>query len=404
MPASVHRIAVPVHVALAHAKMKLACMVDGVRARLGAPWDNRGAMQRHGYAVAGVLLATGCGGGEGTRGTLSAGLGSAAATTAAGGTSDGGDSITTDGASTDDGSGDDAPASSTGTADSGIGDSGDDPWVPDPNGPAYLHADTWSTWWNDRTRCGAEVTFLEICEQRGEADCSQYASAVAACNPNTIINGQVGPEQQGNELCSRGMFPDVGGCVASQYEFDTLRYWWYGAEWQGNWPASTLKVFPAGADWTGGGELVALSNLPGLAQAAMSGIDNHGLSSGCAIPGATQGDAAYQTPFGAFAWVEVPTDQPVTIVAAAATNFGGQPFAGCNRGEATQQPWVTAPPQAQLGCVYVVDAQFEPGHHYMLRYGQLTELDAPSPPADVIEAFARPQVSVDVTGPDPCAL
>lgn len=279
-----------------------------------------------------------------------------------------------------------------------------EPWEPDPQGPAFLHADVWSVFWNDRTRCGAERTFLEICQRRGEADCSLYEAAHAACDPSQIVYGQVGPEQQGNELCSRGNYPDEGGCVAASYDFDLLRFHWYGAEWQGNWPAATLKVFPAGAEWTGGGELVALSNLPGHAQAAMSGIDNHGLGYGCAMRGVSSGDAAYQTPFGGFAWVEVPTDQPVTVVAAAATNFADQPFQGCGRGQVTQEPWVSEAPGATLGCVYVQDITFEPGHHYAWRYGRIVELDQPLPPAEIVAGFALPQVGIDVTTPDACAL
>lgn len=361
------------------------------------------------------LLALGCaaGGDDGSSG-LSAGvaLDSTGESAGASSTQDAGDAPD-DGAEPDAGDAADdddsaqtagADATDEGASDETGAEADTGEWVPDPDGPAYLHVDTWSTWWNDRTRCGAEVTFLEICERRGEPDCGTYEAAVAACDPNMIVNGQVGPEQQGNELCSRGVLPDIGGCIASSYDFEALRYWWYGAEWQGNWPTATLKVFPGGADWTGGGELIALSNLPGLAQSGMAGIENHGLSSGCAISGATSGDAAYQTPFGAFAWIEVPTGEPVTIVAAAATNFGDMPFAGCNRGAATQEPWVTAPPDAMLGCVYVLDTTFEPGHHYLIRYGQLSELDAPSPPADIVEAFARPEVGVDVSQPAACAL
>lgn len=314
-----------------------------------------------------------------------------------------------DGASDDgewDDEGEDAPGTDDGGSDGAddAGDSSGEPWEPDPDGPAFLHADVWSVFWNDRTRCGAERTFLEICERRGEADCGLYEAALAACDPNVIVYGQVGPEQQGNELCRRGNLPDIGGCVASQYDFDALRFNWYGAEWQGNWPAATLKVFAAGADWTGGGELVALSNLPGHAQAAMSGTDNHGLGWGCAMQGATSGDAAYQTPFGGFAWVEVPTEQPVTVVAAAATNFADQPFQGCGRGSATQEPWVTGAPGSTLGCVYVQDFHFEPGHHYAWRYGQIVELDQPGPPPEIVAGFALPQVGLDVTTRDACTL
>lgn len=271
---------------------------------------------------------------------------------------------------------------------------------PDPR--AYLHADLWSTWWNDRTRCGAERTFLEICERRGEA-CSLYQQAYAACDPSKIIYGQVGPEKQGEALCQRGKFPAIGGCVASAYDFAALRFYWYGAEWQGNWPFATLKVFPAGADWTGGGEIVALSNLPGHAQAAMAGIDDHGLGWGCTMHGATSGDAAYRSPFGAFAWVEVPTGAPVIVAAAAGTNFGDQPFQGCQRGTATQEPWVSDAPGSTLGCVYVQEVTFEPGHHYAWRYGTIVELDQPRPPAEILAGFARPEVGLDVSEPDACA-
>ena len=341
-----------------------------------------------------------CGGGDGGSDGPSGANTLGGATAPGSDTSPGGESAT-DGAAdatADDGTG---PGPADDSAGDGASTGG---WVPDPNGPAFLHADVWSTFWNDRTRCGAEVTFLEICQRRGEADCSLYESAVAACDPNMIVYGQVGPEQQGNDLCSRGPYPDLGGCIAADYDFETLRFWWYGAEWQGNWPAATLKVFPQGADWTGGGELIALSNLPGHAQAAMSGIDNHGLGYGCTLTGETSGDGAYQKPFGAFAWIEVPTDAPVTVVTAAATNFGDQPFQGCNRGEATQQPWVTGSEGATLGCVYVLDFQFEPGHHYHWRYGQIVELDAPSPPPELVEIFADATVGIDVSMPAACAL
>lgn len=276
-----------------------------------------------------------------------------------------------------------------------------------PSGPAYLHADLWSIWWNDRTRCGAERTFLEICKQRGEPDCSLYQSAVNSCDPAQIVYGQVGPEKSGEKLCQRSKYPAIGGCEASKYDFAKLRYWWYGAEWQGNWPVATLKIFPDGKDWTGGGELIALSTHPGAQQAAMSGIQNHGLGHGCSMPGKTSGDAAYRTPFGGFAWVEVPVGQKVTIAALAATNFAGQAFAGCNRGSATQNPWVTSPPGAQLGCVYVAEnVTFEAGRHYLWRYGklELLPIGTSKPPQDLIDAFAEPEHGLDVSTRAPCKL
>lgn len=287
----------------------------------------------------------------------------------------------------------DATSSSTGEASTGPVDE-----------RAFLHVDAWSVWWNDRTRCGAERTFLEICQRRGDA-CGLYEQAYAACDAGKIVYGQVGPEKQGEPLCQRSALPDVGGCVAADYDFEALRFRWYGAEWQGNWPVATLKVFPAGVDWTGGGELIALSNVPGAAQAAMAGIDNHGLGSGCAMLGVTQGDDKYLRPFGGFAYVEVPTGVPVTVAVMAATNFGDKPFQGCQRGAPTQDPWVQAPPGAQLGCVYVEEqVVFSPGRHYSWRYGQLAELPAPGPPPELVAGFALPEVGVTLDGPDACAL
>jgi hypothetical protein len=264
-----------------------------------------------------------------------------------------------------------------------------------PGSPAYLHADLWSVWWNDRTRCGAERTFLEICTARGEKDCNLYQQAWSACDPSQVVYGQVGPEKQSEPLCQQSKYPAVGGCDATKYDFGKLRFWWYGAEWQGNWPVATLKVFPQGGDWKGGGELIALSNVPGAAQAAMSGINNHGLGYGCAMLGVTSGADKYLKPFGGFAWVEVPTDTPVTVAALAASNFANQAFAGCSRGAATQTPWVTAPPGAVLGCVYVEeDVIFKPGHHYYWRGGKLAELAGAGPPQELVAGFALVGVSI----------
>ncbi|MBI2895472.1 MAG: hypothetical protein HYY06_18090 [Deltaproteobacteria bacterium] len=276
----------------------------------------------------------------------------------------------------------------------------------DPTGGAFLHANLWSTWWNDRTRCGAEAVFLRLCEARGEGDCSDYRAAVDACDPWQVVYGQIGPEQQGERNCSRGRYPEVGGCDTTAWDFETLRFWWYGAEWAGNWPVATLKVFPAGtrdpAALIGDG-LAAFSNLPGAAQAAMAGIANHGVSPhGCAMAGATSGDEAYQTPFGGFAWIEVPTDAPVTVAAIAATNFGDRPFEGCNRGAATQEPWIEGAPGAFLGCVYVQDFQFEPGRHYLWENGIIVELPEAAPPAELVEGFSLGATPRDIRDRENC--
>ncbi len=266
---------------------------------------------------------------------------------------------------------------------------------------AFLHADLWSTFWNDRTRCGAERTFLEICKRRGEADCANEQKAWDVCDPTKTVYGQVGPEKSGEPLCQRSQFPAVGGCDAKAYDFEKLRFFWYGAEWAGNWPWATLKLFEDGKDIRAGGETIAFSSIPNAAQSAMSGIANHGLGYGCALRGVTTGDDKYKKPFGAFAWIEVPTGRPLTIASVSATNFGDTAFAGCNRGAATQSPWITGARGAQLGCVHVLEkVVFSPGKHYLLQYGKLTETSGP-PPA-IVAGFKL--ASIDVGTPSACKL
>jgi len=105
------------------------------------------------------------------------------------------------------------------------------------------------------------------------------------------------------------------------------------------------------------------------------------------------------------AWVEVPTDEALTVVATAATNFADNAFQGRSRGAATQDPWISGAPGAQLGCVYVEENMvFEPGKHYVWRYGELVETDAKGPPPELLAGFALPEVGLDVSDRSACAL
>ncbi|MCA9658648.1 MAG: hypothetical protein KC486_09905, partial [Myxococcales bacterium] len=132
---------------------------------------------------------------------------------------------------------------------------------------------------------------------------------------------------------------------------------------------------------------------------------NHGLDYGCTMQGTSSGDDKYLKPFGAFAWVEVPTGVPVTVVGAAALNFADNAFAGCNRGNPSQDPWVTEAPGSTLGCVYVEENMvFEPDTHYVWRYGEITPLAEAGPPAEIAAGFALPEVGVDVSDREACAL
>ena len=297
-----------------------------------------------------------------------------------------------------------------------VGDGGglgsDHPSAPSSDaGVAYLHADLWSIFFNDRTRCGAEYAFRHMCERRGER-CETYEAAVSACNPSTEVYGQVGPEKSGEPLCQRGRYPDIGGCDARRFDFDRLRFFWYGAEWAGNWGWATLKVFPAGvsnpSDLVGDG-LIAYSSAPGRAEAAMGGVNNHGMDadgdgarddSRCVMQ--SSGDDRYRQPFGGFAWIAVPANRTLTVVAAAGSNFGGNAFDGCHRGAATQSPWIEGAPGAQLGCVYAQEISFEAGAHYYFSYGQLVRLDEPSPPRELVDGFALSEVGQDIGSAGSC--
>ncbi|MCA9658647.1 MAG: hypothetical protein KC486_09900, partial [Myxococcales bacterium] len=172
----------------------------GSRSLLAAP--SRGVLL--------CALAAGCAGDDGgTTGALSAASGPVSASGLSGSTTDDGstsaDSSTGD-ASTSTSGATGASATATATATTGASttaststtaSSTDGATTGAPtDGRAFLHADLWSVWWNDRTRCGAERTFLEICQRRGD-DCGLYEAAVAACNPLQVVYGQVGPEKQG---------------------------------------------------------------------------------------------------------------------------------------------------------------------------------------------------------------
>ena len=70
-----------------------------------------------------------------------------------------------------------------------------------------------------------------------------------------------------------------------------------------------------------------------------------------------------------------------------------------------QDPWITDAPGAQLGCVYVQENMvFEPGKHYVWRYGKIEALASAGPPPEVIAGFALPEVGIDVSKRDACAL
>lgn len=79
-----------------------------------------------------------------------------------------------------------APSSGSDAAPEAPGASAPDAAPGDPE-RAFLHVDAWSVWWNDRTRCGAERTFHEICTRRATEDCAPFKSAWDACNVNEIV-------------------------------------------------------------------------------------------------------------------------------------------------------------------------------------------------------------------------
>ncbi|RMH44128.1 MAG: hypothetical protein D6689_03170 [Deltaproteobacteria bacterium] len=293
-------------------------------------------------------------------------------------------------------------------------------------GPAYVHGDLWAFWHNYRVACDRQHKWLWICERRfGAGNCPVEAQRFADCwqatgdfPPSTWDGSTPAPSSPNWGVCQPHHWPEKNDpvrrpgnpvpCDTTQNDYDVLRTadprygvdWWVG---QTSMRHFTIKVFEAGTDpRANNGQvdgITALSTHPGDYAAFMDGIDNHGR--GC-LPALT-GDDTDPYPaqnFGAFAWVEVPADRPVTLAASWIGPIGDNIGTTClNRDvygfppsfavhSVDGKPWLVSSP-----CWDVIEnVQLAPGRHYVWDLNGFRELPScAGPPESVLSAVPEPE-------------
>ena len=274
------------------------------------------------------------------------------------------------------------------------------------DGPAYIHGDLWAFWWNFRVACAAQHRWLWICEQRfGEGSCPVEQQRFDDCwsasgdFPTTSWGGDSTPTPYSpnygvcqphhwSEKNDEGRRPgNQVPCDVRTYDYDALRTsdprfgvdWWAGGT---SMRHLTLKVFEAGTDPSASeGQLdglAVLSTHPDNRAAYTDGFGNHGLpggtrAAGClpALTGEDEDPWPHQN-FGAFFWLEVPTDRPVTLAASWIGPISDDAPIGCITGlnafpdsfgyhSEDGKPWLISTPCWD----FQHDVRFEPGRHYV---------------------------------------
>lgn len=300
------------------------------------------------------------------------------------------------------------------------------------SGPAYLHGDVWYFWHNGRVACDAQHRWLWLCEQRlGAGSCAiergyyedclnagPYYGPATNCDDCTpaphipnwgVCQPQHFPEKRDDRR------PDQGGnpCDTRNFDYDALRTSdrRYGLDWWGAGHTAarhmTLKIYDQGQDPLAnegqGDALAVLSTHPGEHEAFMDGRSNHPYAgsarqrAGC-LP-SLEGDNEQPMPgqnFGAFAWVEVPTDRPVTMAISWHGPVGGDVGLQCLTGKyffpgdfgahgVDGKPWFVSSPCWDITSNF----QFEPGAHYVIDHMGLRKLDGcDGPPAHILDVVA----------------
>ena len=297
--------------------------------------------------------------------------------------------------------------------------------APAPNcpteGPAYVHGDLWGFWHNYRVACDPQHKWLWICEQRLGADaCGPERQRFEDCwnargdfPPSNWDNSTPTPHSPNYGVCQPHHWPEKNDpgrrpgndvpCDTTRFDYDALRTSdpRYGVDW---WAGGismrhlSLKVFDGDFDIvTSQGRadgIVNLSTHPGEEEAFMSGLSNHGYAGarrdGCLPPITGEGEDPWPAQsFGAFAWLEVPTDRRVTIAASWIGTVGGNIADGCIR-----QPWAfpaSFAAHAEPGKPWFISSpcwdvqrnvQLEPGAHYLWDvqgFRKLDTCDGPPP-------------------------
>ena len=275
-------------------------------------------------------------------------------------------------------------------------------------GPAFIHGDLWAFWHNTRVACDAQRRWHWICEQRlGAGNCPEEAAWFQQCwsatgaFPKTSWTDSEGhnypePHSANWGVCQPPHFPEKNDanrrpanptpCDASSFDYGALRTLdpFYGLDW---WTGATgmrhltLKVYEAHVDPLASeglaDGLINLSTHPGSRDAFMDGLDNHTYSGsrtggGCLPSFSGDNEEPYPAQnFGAFFWLEVPTDRPLTIGATWQGRTGGNISDGCVNplytfpssfgGHAEPgKPWFISNP-----CWDFNTLQLEPGRHYI---------------------------------------
>lgn len=340
---------------------------------------------------------------------------------------------------------------SGGTGGSGTGDSGDAAGTAGSagdsgtigactgQGPAYVHGDLWAFWHNDRVACDAQNRWLWICQTRlGQGNCPVEAQRFQDCwnatgeFPPTSWGGDSTPVPHSANygVCQPHHWPEKNSttlrpgngipCDTTSFDYDNLRRLdpFYGMDW---WAGATstrhlsLKVFAAGQDpYASDGQsdgLVALSTHPFNKAAFMDGVGNHSYAGhvrggGC-LPDLTGGneDPYPAQNFGAFFWLEVPVDQPVTLAASwigpvgddlntaclppgtGPTSIYGFPDSFSYHG-VDGKPWFITTPCFDL----VQNVQLEAGRHYLWDINGFREMpDCGGPPDDLVDLLPPSQ-------------
>jgi hypothetical protein len=302
-------------------------------------------------------------------------------------------------------------------------------------GPAYVHGDLWPYWHNGRVACQPQHKWWWICETRlGAGNCGPEEQRFWDCWNAT---GDFPPTSWGADstptphsanygVCQPHHWPEKNlpavrpgnpvPCDTTTYDYSLLRTAdpFYGVDW---WTGTTgmrhltVKVYAASVDPLASEGLadgiVNLSTHPGERDAFMDGLSNHSypghVRNGGCVPQLT-GDPESPYPdqnFGAFFWLEVPTDRRVTIGATWTGRVGGDVGDGCLLPlygfpsnfavhSVDGKPWFILNPCWDI----LYDVQLEPGRHYVWDvHGFRLLPDCNGPPQhllDIVPANERP--------------
>jgi len=294
-------------------------------------------------------------------------------------------------------------------------------------GPAYVHGDLWAFWYNFRVACSAQHRWAWICEQRlGEGSCPVETRRFEDCwsasgdfPPSTWDGSTPAPSSPNYGVCQPVHWAEKNDperrpgntvpCDVTTYDYGALRTAdpFFGVDWWGGGITSmrhlTLKVFEAGSDpYADNGQsdgIVNLSTHPENSAAFMDGLSNHSypghVRPGGCLPGVT-GETEDPYPdqnFGAFFWLEVPTDRPVTVGATWIGPIGDDIGLSCLNMDiwgfppgfaehaVDGKPWFTTSP-----CWDILESvSFEPGRHYVWDIRGLRPLPGcGGPPEDLL--------------------